>query len=461
MSDTRRWIVAQLQRVGMDASVFFLVVSRIWQFATGPVTIALMAVFFSPELRGYFYTFSSILALQVFFELSLHVVLINVVSHEWPQLEIDPEGQLTGDNVAKSRLISLLRTSLAWYGAAGILFVIICGSSGAVFLAQESVAISDWILPWISLVLVTGCLLFLQPFTAVLEGCDQLATVNRYRFRQAVCGSLIVWAIIVSGGGLWATAGSALMRLGWEVHLIGRKYGPFFRPLFACQTGEKVDWKREVWPLQWRLGFQGVAAWAALQMLTPVIFRYQGDIEAGRMGMTWNVLVAIQAATFSWVETRRPKFGQLASIRDYHELDRSFYRQTSISLSALLAGLILFWALITSLDFMPIPIAARIANLFLEPMQVAVLCIGIVSLQISSAIGVYIRAHKCEPFLIPALILCLGIVASVPYCAKTIGTTGAVVAWSSAITLFQLPVWATIWIRSRKQWMSHHDATAT
>jgi hypothetical protein len=452
MTDTRRWIIAQLRRIGVDAPVFFLVVSRIWQFVTGPVTLALMAIYFSPEMRGYFYTFSSILALQVFFELSLHVVLINVVSHEWSQLGIDEEGQLTGTDVAKSRLISLLRTSLAWYGAAAVLFVVTCGTCGAVFLSQETVGVSEWLLPWASLVVITGGLLSLQPFTAILEGCDQLAIVNRYRFRQAVSGSLVVWAIIVSGGGLWAAVGSAAVRLCWELHLLCRRYGKFFHSFFDRAPVHRIDWRNEVWPLQWRLALQGVASWAALQMLTPVIFRYQGDIEAGRMGMTWNVLIAIQAATFSWVETRRPKFGQLAATGDSLELDRSFFRQTSISVITLLVGLVAFWTAIAVLNHSTTPFAAKIADLFLGPLPVGVLCVGMVSLQVSCAMSVYVRANKCEPFLVPALILCLGIVVLIPYFARTSGTTAAVVAWSSAITLFQLPVWTYIWRQSRNQW---------
>ncbi|MFT5093873.1 MAG: hypothetical protein ACI93T_002703, partial [Porticoccaceae bacterium] len=61
---TRRWLTVQLDRIGVDAPVFFSVIARAWQLLTGPVTVTLMALFFTPEMRGYFYTFGSVLALQ-------------------------------------------------------------------------------------------------------------------------------------------------------------------------------------------------------------------------------------------------------------------------------------------------------------------------------------------------------------------------------------------------------------
>jgi len=451
-SHTRRWLIGQLGRIGVDAPVFFSVLARAWQLLTGPITMTMMALYFTPEMRGYFYTFSSILALQVFFELSLHIVLINMASHEWVSLRISESGELDGDLTAQARLASLLGTSLRGYALAAVLFILLCGSGGAMFLARESLPLSEWILPWSVLVILTGCLLVLQPLTAILEGCDQLAVVNRYRFRQAVCGSLAVWAIIASGFGLWAAAASAAVRLGWELHLVGIHYGRFFRSFYQRPRAAAITWSTEVWPLQWRLAIQGIATWGTLQLLTPVIWTYHGDVEAGRMGMTWTVLVALQAAASSWVDTRRPKFGQLVATRSYNELNSLFFRCSLFSMTALAAGVILFCGVLAVLPQTGWPVARKLSDAFVSPQSAAILSLGILVYQIPNCQTIYIRAHKREPFLVSSLIVSGCIAASVNFLGIDYGVAGAASGWTASVCLVQLPLWTRIWRKAYREW---------
>lgn len=451
---TRSWLIIQLDRIGVDAPVFFSVIARAWQLLTGPVTVTLMALFFTPEMRGYFYTFGSVLALQVFFELSLHIVLINVTSHEWASLSIDESGELAGDEASQSRLISLLRVSLKWYTLAAVLFVLLCGPGGAMFLARGTLPLSDWIVPWSVLVLLTGGLLAVQPLTAILEGCDQLKTVNQYRFRQAVFGTLIVWSIIVSGLGLWAAVGSAAVRLGWELHLVGVRYRRFFRSFFQKVLTTEINWMAEVWPLQWRLAIQGVATWGTLQLLTPVIWASSGDAEAGRMGMTWTVLIALQAAASSWVDTRRPRFGQLVANGEFEELNSLFLRCTTLSLVMLTLGVVAFCGVLTVLPFLGWSMSDKLAEAFVTPESAAVLSLGILVFQIPNCQTIYVRAHKREPFLIPSLIVSASIAISVTILGIQYGIPGAAAAWTACICTVQLPLWTIIWRKAHRDWQN-------
>ncbi len=456
---TRRWLIVQLDRIGVDAPVFFSVIARAWQLLTGPVTVTLMALFFTPEMRGYFYTFGSVLALQVFFELSLHIVLINVASHEWASLSIDESGELAGDDDAQSRLVSLLKVSLKWYAVAAILFVVLCGPGGAVFLARGSLPLSEWIAPWIVLVLLTGGLLAVQPLTAILEGCDQLKTVNQYRFRQAVFGTIVVWAMIGLELGLWAAAGSAAVRLGWELHMVGVHYRPFFRSFFRKSLSTIIKWETEVWPLQWRLAIQGVATWGTLQMLTPVIWAASGDVEAGRMGMTWTVLIALQAAASAWVDTRRPKFGQLVANSSFEELNSLFFRCTTLSVVALTTGVVAFCGVLTVLPYLEWSVADKLAAAFVSPVSAAVLSLGILVFQIPNCQTIYVRAYKREPFLIPSLIVSGCIATSVTVFGIKYGIAGAAIAWTACICVVQLPLWTAIWRKAHREW--HIDTVAS
>ena len=66
----------------IDRAVFFSIMEKVWTLPAGLVTALLIAAFFSPELQGYYYAFSSLLALQVFAELGLGTVLTCYASHE-------------------------------------------------------------------------------------------------------------------------------------------------------------------------------------------------------------------------------------------------------------------------------------------------------------------------------------------------------------------------------------------
>lgn len=446
---TRRWLIVQLDRIGVDAPIFFSVIARAWQLLTGPVTVMLIALFFSPEMRGYYSTFGSMLALQVFFELSLHIVLINVTSHEWASLRIDESGELAGDEAAQSRLASLLKISLKWYATAAVLFILLCGPCGAFVLASGSLPLGEWLPAWSVLIILTGGLLAVQPLTAILEGCDQLAIVNRYRFRQAVCGTIAVWTIVGCEFGLWAAAASAAVRLAWELHLVGRRYGQFFRSFFKKKVSVSVDWRVEIQPLLWRLGIQGVATWWALQLMTPLMFKVHGDVEGGRMGMTWTVLIAVQSAAASWVDTRRPKFGQLAATGKLAELNSLFVRCLSTSIGLLATGCLAFCGLLFVLPWLDWNIAQKVSSAFLAPRDAAILTIGVLVFQIPAAQTIYVRSFKAEPFLVPSLVVCSAYASSVTYFGITYGAVGAVTAWSSVAIFIQLPLWTVIWRRIR------------
>ena len=71
------------------------------------MTLLVIASYFSPELQGYYYTFNSVLTLQVFVTLGLSAVIVQFAAHEWSKLDLGKRGEIVGDSVALSRLMSL------------------------------------------------------------------------------------------------------------------------------------------------------------------------------------------------------------------------------------------------------------------------------------------------------------------------------------------------------------------
>jgi len=193
----RNW----LRRFEVDRAVAFALSTRALQLVAGPITLLLIGHTFTPQVQGFYYTFASLLALQSFVELGLYLVIINVASHEWAHLKLHKDGHIVGKPEALSRLVSLGRFIFKWYSAASVIFIMGVSVAGYLFFSGTNQDSIYWQGPWVTLVLVTGLLLLAMPFTSLLEGCNQIATVNKFRTYQVGYGSLALWVTILLGGG--------------------------------------------------------------------------------------------------------------------------------------------------------------------------------------------------------------------------------------------------------------------
>ncbi len=444
----RGWLRRLLNRLEIDRAVFFALLLRIWQLLAGLVSVVLIYVFFSREVQGYYYTFSGLLGLQSFFELGLHIVIISSASHEWSRLEMDEHGRIVGDSIARSRLISLGRWIAGWYAVVAVLFIVMVAVAGTVFFSLKPSGEVRWFMPWNMLVLLSGMLLWTLPLNALLEGCNQVATVNRFRLIQAICANVVVWTAIALGWGLWAAVATTAARLLCDLYLVGIRYGQFFRSFFERSTAARIQWRTDIWPMQWRLALGALFSYFEFSLYAPVLFYYHGPILAGQMGMTWTLLTAVQAAALSWVQSRAPRFGMLIARREFGELDRIFFRLTLISWTALIAASLLAWGAICAMY----AVEFRFAERLLPPLPAGVFFAGIVLYHLPRCQEIYLRAHKREPILVANILSSCLIGLLVWTLGARWGADGAAWGFLAVVALFNVPVKTWLWIRCRADW---------
>ena len=65
-----------LNYMGVDRPVAYTLVSRGWGLLSGLVTLLLVVRYLTPDEQGYYYTFASLLAMQILFELGMSVVVM-------------------------------------------------------------------------------------------------------------------------------------------------------------------------------------------------------------------------------------------------------------------------------------------------------------------------------------------------------------------------------------------------
>lgn len=437
----------EIQRLlELDRAVIYAITLRLWQLASGPVSILLITKFLTKDLQGYYYTFGSILTLQMLFELGLSTVLVNLVAHEWAHLGLSSDGStVRGNPEAGARLASLIRFSDRWYSLCAGVFVVGVGASGAFFFRGRSDDIA-WQWPWWALVITTGLSLKLIPRIAVLEGCHRMAEVNAVRCWQAVSGNLAVWTALALQGGLWTVVVSGIVRLGWELWLVKVRFRDFLEQVQQLNGPEVITWKDEIWPLQWRIAIQGLGLWAATNLFNPVMFHYHGPAIAGQMGMTWSLITAVQAMGGAWIATRVPLISELVARRQFRELNRLLLKLTAISVGFLITGtLAVLGGLFILNQFFP-----RLANRLLPIYPTAVFFAAIIVNQLLLTQAYNIRAHRRDPLWLMATTVYLLLGFLVWYTGSSYGATGAAWAYFSIITFIYAPLHTLIWLRTKE-----------
>ena len=438
--------------LGIDRAVFFAISGKIWTMVAGLLTTLLIASFFPPELQGYYYTFFSVQALQVFAELGLGTVISAYASHEWAKLAFDAQGRVTGDPDALSRLTSLGRFALRWYLAAGAAVAIFLTLGGFVFFGSTGWnQVSIWGWPWTVLCLVTGVNLCFMPVWALLEGCNQVSNVYVYRLIQSVASSTAAWAAIYLGAGLWVTSIIGVAALLAMVAIVGRRYGGFIREIMLGHpAGPHLNWRVDILPMQWRVSLSWLSGYFTFSLFTPVLFHYQGAVVAGQMGMTWAFVAALTAVASSWIAPKAPVFGMLIAQHKYGELDRMFWRLTGVVVFVTSVGALGVWTLVYALGALHHPLALRL----LSPTATAYLMLATVILASALPMSTYLRAHKKEPMLAPSLIngLLTGIVVVVM--GRYYSVEGVAMGYLAVMAL-TTPFNVLVWRRRRAEWHVH------
>jgi O-antigen/teichoic acid export membrane protein len=437
---------------GIDRAVVYGILSVARGIVSGPITVLLVAAYFTPELQGFYYTFASLLALQVFVDLGLGTVIIQFASHEWAHLGFDEQGRVVGSSEAISRLVSLWQVALRWYTVAGVIVGLGLGVAGYVFFSQAPNANIHWVAPWFGLCLMTGISLCMVPVWSLLEGCNQVSQVYGFKLGQGILVSVVTWVAIATRSGLWTPAIATTAGLVWSILFLRRRYWPFIKQLFVPASGPLVSWKFELWPMQWKIALSWMSGYLSFSLFTPMLFRYSGAVVAGQMGMTWSLVSILTGISSTWSMSKAPRFGVLVARKDYKELDSLFYRLSIASFLIAACSAAAIWGGVYFLYAFKYPIAQR----FLPPLPTGIFLAATVLLQVSYPQAFYLRAHKQEPFLWLSITAGMLIALSNWLLGRFFSATGMAVGYLAVVALVSLPVGTLIWYRRRLEW--HADA---
>jgi O-antigen/teichoic acid export membrane protein len=440
-----------LAYLGIDRAVTYTLMGRGWSLVSGMVTLLFVARYLTPDEQGYYYTFASLVAMQILFELGMSIVITQFASHEMAHLSWQNDRIVIGDDQAKYRLRSLFKLVVKWYAAIAAMIVLIVLPAGWLFFSTIHASTPvNWQMAWIGVVLAAAVNIFFLPLIALLEGCGRITEVAQLRMYQSVFGSLAAWAVLASGGGLFAMSAMNIA-LAFTVFVwLWQTKKVFFKDLVQHQAGVclGIHWKAEIWPLQWKIALSWLSGYFIFQLFTPVLFAYRGAIEAGQMGMSFSLANALMSVAMAWMSTKSPQFGTLVAHKDYTRLDEIFNSTLIRSFVVIFTLGVTLCAVNYFLHLISLPLALR----FLNPLPFTLLIAATMLNYVTYAQSTYLRAHKQEPFLFISLISAALIAVSTLTLGKMQGATGIMAGYLGVCTCIGFGWGSWIFIAKRREW---------
>lgn len=437
---------------GVDRAIAFTVLARFWAALAGIVSVLLIARFLTPTEQGYYYTFSSLVALQIVFELGFSFVILQLAAHERAHLTFLSDGHLEGDAVAHSRLASVLQKAVRWYAVAGALMALVLLPTGLYFFATHRPAGAEvaWRVPWCLLVIAAMLAFQIDPVFSFLEGCGYITEVARRRFAQAVLGSFLAWTAMAIHHGLYAPAlvilGQVAVGLAF---LFSHKLRRLMKGLLFYPVGEHyVGWMTEIWPFQWKIAVSWICGYFIFSLFNPVLFAYQGPVAAGQMGMSLGIASSIGAVALAWMNTKASPFGNLIARGEIASLDKLFFRTLWQSTVLLTAGCAAFFLVLLALTHA----FPRLAMRVLTPWAFAFLLLTTIMMHIVLSEALYLRAHKREPFLLQSAAVAVLVGSATFLLGKFCGATAVVIGYFLFGGLFSLGSGTYIFVTKRRKW---------
>lgn len=419
-----------LQNLGL------ILAQRLWQAISGLITVVLIARCLSLDEQGWFYSFTSLAAVSSLFDLGLSVVLVQAAAHQsvrWKRASspCGPSGEC---------LDALSAWSIRYYILLAFAYLTFVTPIGwLMFAGPASGASAHWRVAWSALVFCAAASLIPVPFLALLEGRGDIKTAYWVRLVQTVLGGIGTWLAIGFGGGIWGTAMAPAAAFLVPAAWIASRERALVRRAFSWPKLPDSHWRREIWPLQWKVGLSLVAGYALTQIVSLMLFKLRGPGSAGQMGLSLTVGNMTGLLAMSWLTRHVPRMAQAAAERDWVTMNTLFKADFACSSIAFIAGAAGLCGLHVALQH------TSYGDRLLPFGSFACLQVALFLIHVNGCFAIYLRSFRQEPLIGVALLTAVMNVIGCLATAGEFGAAGVVAVLLATQLLFAFPISLIIW----------------
>jgi hypothetical protein len=387
----------------IDHHIKYTLLTRIWSILAGALSLLMIPIFLTGKQQGFYFSFSSVLAAQVFFELGLNQVLIQLVSHHKFRQSSSSKDKLLFEHEDAS-YYSLISITKKWnYVAASVLSVTLIPVGMWFFGKTQELEWIYWGPVWIILVILTGVNLFNSSLLAISEGLNKVGQVALVRLASSLVGYSLCWIILICGGGLWSLVAPPLT-LAIVSHMWLRRepiFGYNIREIRSLSVTQYriYSYFDDIFPLQWRIALSWASGYFLFQLITPTIFAIQGAESAGQIGLALAIFTSITAVGMSWISAKLPFLAQLAAINNRVDLD-SHYK--FLSRMSLFSNILFVFIALLAIEFLSFYFP-NLRERFPEITILMLLGLSAIANTAVFSMATYMRAHNVEPMVVQSV----------------------------------------------------------
>ena len=443
------------QKIGIDKAIAYSSGSGLVGGIAGVFSVFFISTYLTGVEQGYYYTFGSILAMQLFLELGLNFVMIQFVAHEVSHLSLDENNEYVGDERYRSRLASLVHLCTKWYLLLSILIFIFLMILGNIYFVKYGNPHSEvtWRIPWLLICIGTSLKTFQSPFTSIIMGLGKVKEMSKIGFYQVIILPLSSWLGLFFGLKLYVMGISYLISIMiWQVYVYKKGFYDILIKLWQIKISDRISYVKEIFPYHWKIAMSSVSGYFIFQFFNPVLFATEGPVVAGQMGMTMQALNAIQGLSLNWLNTKIPLFSKLIALGDYVQLDSIFNKTVKQMTSICLFLLLLFLGIIVGLNYSQLKFGQSIlADRFLPYFPMILLMLTVFLNQYTNSWATYLRCHKAEPFLWISVIGAIADACSTLFLGKMYGLYGITIGYTT-LAIFFFPWGYRIYKTKKAEW---------
>lgn len=422
---------------------FFVLMQRAWLSGSGVITVLAIAYNLTPAEQGWYYAFQSVAAIYILFDFGLSALIVQVTAKEAMGLALAADGELIGDGAP--RAAGFIKGVQRWYNYSAAACWILLPVGALVFQGRASSLASNWIWPWVLLVLSTSASQIVSPWPFILEGLGQIREAYLLRLGQGIVGSVLVWAALFWGASIYAAAMRPLaitvVAIAWFTLTRPR----LLRQIWAGNTAA-FAWKDQISGLHGRTAVSWVAGYVLIHLYVPVLFSASGPTVAGQFGLSMTIANTLALFAQSWVTSSFPMLAQAAASRNWRRMDHAFSVAFRFGVSLYLAG-----AVAVLLGFRALE-GTHYGSRLLPLPELSVMLLAFFATHIATLLETQVRAYRRDPFALNsatcALITLIAVFpAAHAYAAMGVASLSALVS-----VAIRLPWSAYLFRRSNRRW---------
>lgn len=416
---------------------------RAWLSGSGVITVFVIVYSLTSAEQGWYYTFQSVAAISILFDFGLSAIIVQMTVKESMGLTFGTNGELVGNAV--SRTIGFIKGVQRWYNYSALACWTLFPVGVLIFYQGTALISSNWIWPWVLLVLFTSINQIVLPWPFILEGLGRVRESYLLRLGQGIFGSVLLWAALLSGLGIYAVIMRPLAMIviasGWLA-----LSGSGLLSQIRSGTIAAFAWKKQIGKLHKQTAVSWIAGYALMHLYVPILFSVSGPTAAGQLGLSMTIANTLVLLSQSWITSSFPLLSQSAASRDWMRMDHIFLKPFRLGVTLYLFGAGTFLLARYALE------GTHYGSRLLPIPELAVLLIAFFATHIASMLETQVRAYRRDPFALNSAVCAFITLAAIFPAVQAFGVIGVVTLSAFVSIAVRLPWSGYLFRRSNKQW---------